>query len=110
MLKGKIAIHNRVSIDSSHKEGKYDTLDLIYTPGVAYVAKKISTLIKNWHMTIHQNGIMSPLYVTEHKLFGLGDIGPEGALPVMEGKYVLFKILGGINAFPLCIDIKAKRR
>ena len=43
MLKGKIEIHNRVSIDSSHKEGKNDTLDLIYTPGVAYVAKKIST-------------------------------------------------------------------
>ena len=42
------------------------------------------------------------------RVLGLGDIGPEGALPVMEGKSVLFKILGGINAFPLCIDTKDK--
>ena len=42
------------------------------------------------------------------RVLGLGDIGPEGALPVMEGKSVLFKVLGGINAFPLCIDTKDK--
>ena len=46
--------------------------------------------------------------MTEREVLGLGDIGPEGALPVMEGKSVLFKILGGINAFPLCIDTKDK--
>jgi malate dehydrogenase (oxaloacetate-decarboxylating) len=42
------------------------------------------------------------------RVLGLGNIGPEGALPVMEGKSVLFKILGGINAFPLCIAMKEK--
>ena len=42
------------------------------------------------------------------RVLGLGDIGPEGALPVMEGKSVLFKVLGDINAFPLCIDTKDK--
>ena len=42
------------------------------------------------------------------RVLGLGNIGPEGALPVMEGKSVLFKVLGGINAFPLCIDTKDK--
>ena len=42
------------------------------------------------------------------RVLGLGDIGPEGAIPVMEGKSVLFKALGGINAFPLCIDTKDK--
>ena len=46
----------------------------------------------------------------EHELLGLGNIGPEGALPVMEGKSVLFKILGGINAFPLCIGSKRNGR
>ena len=42
------------------------------------------------------------------RVLGLGDIGPEGVIPVMEGKSVLFKVLGGINAFPLCIDTKDK--
>jgi malate dehydrogenase (oxaloacetate-decarboxylating) len=42
------------------------------------------------------------------RVLGLGDIGPEGALPVMEGKSILFKILGGINAYPLCIATKEK--
>ena len=44
----------------------------------------------------------------EHELLGLGNIGPEGAIPVMEGKSVLFRVLGGINAFPLCIDTQDK--
>ena len=46
--------------------------------------------------------------MTEREYLDWGDIGPEGALPVMEGKSVLFKVLGGINAFPLCIDTKDK--
>jgi len=65
MLKGKIEIHNRVTINGS-SEGKSDILDLIYTPGVAHVAKKISTN-KNWHMTSHQNGIMLRLFVMVHE-------------------------------------------
>ena len=107
MLKGKIEIHNRVSIDSSHKEGKNDTLDLIYTPGVAYVAKKISTDKElAYDYTSKWNNVA--IVCDGTRVLGLGDIGPEGALPVMEGKSVLFKILGDINAFPLCIDTKDK--
>ena len=107
MLKGKIEIHNRVSIDSSHKEGKNDTLDLIYTPGVAYVAKKIGTDKElAYDYTSKWNNVA--IVCDGTRVLGLGDIGPEGALPVMEGKSVLFKILGGINAFPLCIDTKDK--
>ena len=107
MLKGKIEIHNRVSIDSSHKEGKYDTLDLIYTPGVAYVAKKISTDKElAYDYTSKWNNVA--IVCDGTRVLGLGDIGPEGALPVMEGKSVLFKVLGDINAFPLCIDTKDK--
>jgi malate dehydrogenase (oxaloacetate-decarboxylating) len=107
MLKGKIEIHNRVSIDSSHKEGKNDTLDLIYTPGVAYVAKKISTDKElAYDYTSKWNNVA--IVCDGTRVLGLGDIGPEGAIPVMEGKSVLFKVLGSINAFPLCIDTKDK--
>ena len=107
MLKGKIEIHNRVSIDSPRKEGKNDTLDLIYTPGVAYVAKKISTDKElAYDYTSKWNNVA--IVCDGTRVLGLGDIGPEGALPVMEGKSVLFKILGDINAFPLCIDTKDK--
>jgi malate dehydrogenase (oxaloacetate-decarboxylating) len=107
MLKGKIEIHNRVSIDSPRKEGKNDTLDLIYTPGVAYVAKKISTDKElAYDYTSKWNNVA--IVCDGTRVLGLGDIGPEGALPVMEGKSVLFKILGDINAFPLCINTKDK--
>ena len=106
MLKGKIEIHNRVSIDSSSK-GKNDTLDLIYTPGVAFVAKEISTDKElAYDYTSKWNNVA--IVCDGTRVLGLGNIGPEGALPVMEGKSVLFKVLGGINAFPLCIDTKDK--
>jgi malate dehydrogenase (oxaloacetate-decarboxylating) len=107
MLKGKIEIHNRVSIDTSSKEGKNDTLDLIYTPGVAFVAKKISTDKElAYDYTSKWNNVA--IVCDGTRVLGLGDIGPEGAIPVMEGKSVLFKVLGSINAFPLCIDTKDK--
>jgi malate dehydrogenase (oxaloacetate-decarboxylating) len=106
MLKGKIEIHNRVSIGGS-SEGKNDTLDLIYTPGVAFVAKEISTDKKLAYIyTSKWNNVA--IVCDGTRVLGLGDIGPEGAIPVMEGKCVLFKVLGGINAFPLCINTKNK--
>jgi len=106
MLKGKIEIHNRVTINGS-SEGKSDILDLIYTPGVASVAKKISTNKKlAYDFTSKWNNVA--IVCDGTRVLGLGNIGPEGAIPVMEGKSVLFKALGGINAFPLCIDTKDK--
>jgi malate dehydrogenase (oxaloacetate-decarboxylating) len=106
MLKGKIEIHNRVTINGS-SEGKSDILDLIYTPGVATVAKKISTNKKlAYDFTSKWNNVA--IVCDGTRVLGLGNIGPEGAIPVMEGKSVLFKALGGINAFPLCIDTKDK--
>jgi malate dehydrogenase (oxaloacetate-decarboxylating) len=105
MLKGKIEIHNRISIDSS--KTKNDILRLIYTPGVASVAKEISTDKKlAYDYTSKWNNVA--IVCDGTRVLGLGDIGPEGAIPVMEGKSVLFKVLGGINAFPLCIDTKDK--
>ena len=107
MLKGKIEIHNRVSLDSGATKDKNDTLELIYTPGVAYVAKEVST---NKELTYDYTSKWNNVAIVcdGTRVLGLGNIGPEGAIPVMEGKSVLFKVLGGINAFPLCIDIKDK--
>jgi malate dehydrogenase (oxaloacetate-decarboxylating) len=106
MLKGKIEIHNRVSVESAFDEEK-GTLGLIYTPGVAYVATEISNnkeLVYDY--TSKWNNVA--IICDGTRVLGLGNIGPEGALPVMEGKSVLFKILGGINAIPLCIATKEK--
>lgn len=106
MLKGKIEIHSRVSIDGS-SEGRSNILDLIYTPGVASVARKISTDKKLvYDFTSKWNNVA--IVCDGTRVLGLGNIGPEGAIPVMEGKSVLFKALGGINAFPLCVDTKDK--
>ena len=107
MLRGKIEIHNRVSIESSNEAKENDTLDLIYTPGVAFVAKQISLDKKlAYDYTSKWNNVA--IVCDGTRVLGLGDIGPEGAIPVMEGKSVLFKVLGDINAFPLCIDTQDK--
>jgi malate dehydrogenase (oxaloacetate-decarboxylating) len=106
MLKGKIEIRNRISIDESYK-GKNNILDLIYTPGVAFVAKEISNDKKlAFDYTSKWNNVV--IVCDGTRVLGLGDIGPEGAIPVMEGKSVLFKVLGDVNAFPLCVGTKDK--
>ena len=106
MLKGKIEIQNRVSIDNIFDEEK-GTLGLIYTPGAAFVATEIS---KNKELTYDYTSKWNNVAIVcdGTRVLGLGNVGPEAAFPVMEGKSVLFKILGGINAFPLCIDMKDK--
>ena len=108
-LRGKIEIHNRVSIDTgfgSNDEEK-GTLGLIYTPGVASVAQEIS---KNKELVYDYTSKWNNVAIVcdGTRVLGLGNIGPEGALPVMEGKSVLFKVLGNINAFPLCIATQDK--
>lgn len=121
ILKGKIEIQSKITsgLDESFQgkgiseaeESKGDnsskTLDLIYTPGVAYVAEKIrdnKQLVYDY--TSKWNNVA--IVCDGTRVLGLGNIGPEGALPIMEGKSVLFKLLGGINAFPLCINSKNK--
>jgi malate dehydrogenase (oxaloacetate-decarboxylating) len=105
-LRGKIEIQNRVSIGTTLGEEE-GMLHLIYTPGVAYVAKEIS---KNkeliYDYTSKWNNVA--IICDGTRVLGLGNIGPEGALPVMEGKSVLFKVLGVINAIPLCISATNK--
>jgi len=105
MLKGKIEIRSRVSLDNASEEK--GTLGLIYTPGVAYVALEISKSKKlAYDYTSKWNNVA--IVCDGTRVLGLGSIGPEGALPIMEGKSVLFKALGDINAIPLCINTQDK--
>jgi malate dehydrogenase (oxaloacetate-decarboxylating) len=109
ILKGKIEIHNKVSLSNSksNDENKEGVLGLIYTPGVAYVASKINKDKElAYDYTSKWNNVA--IVCDGTRVLGLGNIGPEAALSVMEGKSVLFKVLGGINAIPLCIDLTDK--
>ena len=105
-LRGKIEIHNRVSIETAFGEEK-GALPLIYTPGGAYVAQEIT---KNKQLIYDYTSKWNNVAIVcdGTRVLGLGNIGPEGALPVMEGKSVLFKVLGVINAIPLCISTTDK--
>ena len=79
-----------------------DDLSMAYTPGVARVSSAIATdPTKVWNLTIKQNTVAVVSDGTA--VLGLGDIGPEAALPVMEGKAMLFKEFGGVDAFPICL-------
>jgi malate dehydrogenase (oxaloacetate-decarboxylating) len=80
-----------------------DDLSMAYTPGVARVSRAIAEDPETvWNLTIKQNSVA---VVTDGTaVLGLGDIGPEAALPVMEGKAILFKEFGGIDAWPVCLQ------
>jgi malate dehydrogenase (oxaloacetate-decarboxylating) len=80
-----------------------DDLSMAYTPGVARVSQAIANdPSKVWTLTLKQNTVA--VVSDGSAVLGLGDIGPAGALPVMEGKAVLFKEFGGVDAFPICLD------
>ncbi|HXV33445.1 MAG TPA: NAD-dependent malic enzyme [Gaiellaceae bacterium] len=80
-----------------------DDLSMAYTPGVARICRAIADDPETvWNLTVKQNTVA---VVTDGTaVLGLGDIGPEAALPVMEGKAILFKEFGGIDAWPVCLD------
>jgi malate dehydrogenase (oxaloacetate-decarboxylating) len=98
-LGGKIEIQPRMPIKNR------DDLSKVYTPGVARVCMAINeNKSKAYSLTIKRNTVA--VISDGTAVLGLGDIGPEAAMPVMEGKAMLFKQLAGVDAFPLCLDTK----
>ena len=98
-FKGKLSVKSRVSIQDK------EDLSVAYTPGVAEPCRQIAEDKNNvYKYTIkgHTVAVVSD----GPAVLGLGDIGPEAAMPVMEGKSVLFKEFGGVDAFPICLDTK----
>lgn len=97
--KGKVEVVARAKVDSK------DALSLAYTPGVAQPCLEIQKdYNKSWELTRRWN--MAAVITDGSAVLGLGDIGPEAGMPVMEGKCVLFKEFGGVDAFPLCVRTK----
>ena len=97
--KGKIEMVTRVPVKTK------DDLSLAYTPGVAQPCLEIQKdLSKSYELTRRWN--MAAVITDGSAVLGLGDIGPEAGMPVMEGKCVLFKAFGDVDAFPLCIKTK----
>jgi malate dehydrogenase (oxaloacetate-decarboxylating) len=109
MLKGKIEVCSRISPNKIFEDEATNKgiLDLIYTPGVAFVANEI---YRNRELVYEYTSKWNNVAIIcdGTRVLGLGNTGPEAALTVMEGKSILFKILGNINAYPLCISTHSK--
>jgi len=98
-LGGKLEVNSKVSVKNR------DDLSHVYTPGVARVCMALEKEpSKAYSLTIKRNTVA---VVTDGTaVLGLGDIGPIAAMPVMEGKAILFKEMAGIDSFPICLDTK----
>ena len=96
-LKGKIEIKSKIKLNTIHD------LSIAYTPGVAEPCRQIfRNREKIYDLTSKWNTIA--IVTDGSAVLGLGNIGADASLPVMEGKAVLFKQFGGIDAFPVCIN------
>lgn len=97
--KGKIETSVRVPVDGR------EALSLAYTPGVAEPCMAIHNDVeKSFELTRRWNTV--PVITDGTAVLGLGDIGPEAGMPVMEGKCALFKAFGGVDAYPICLKTK----
>jgi malate dehydrogenase (oxaloacetate-decarboxylating) len=98
-LGGKIEIAGKVPLKTR------DDLSMAYTPGVARISQAIANdPSAAWNLTIKKNTVAVVSDGTA--VLGLGDVGPEAAMPVMEGKALLFKEFGGVDAWPICLATK----
>jgi malate dehydrogenase (oxaloacetate-decarboxylating) len=98
-LGGKIEVTGKLPLKTR------DDLSMAYTPGVARISSAIAEdpeLV--WNLTVKRNAVA--IVTDGTAVLGLGDIGPEAALPVMEGKALLFKEFGGVDAWPICLATK----
>jgi len=96
-LKGKIEVVSKVEVKNR------DDLSIAYTPGVAEPCRKINENKEDVYKYTSKGNLVA--VVTDGSaVLGLGDIGPEAAMPVMEGKSVLFKEFAGVDAFPICLN------
>ncbi len=98
-LNGKIEVISRAPLKSK------DDLSVLYTPGVAEPCLVIQKDVNKSYELTRRNNLVAVI-TDGTAVLGLGDIGPEAGMPVMEGKCLLFKELGGVDAFPLCIRSK----
>ena len=95
--RGKIEVISTVKVNDAHD------LSVAYTPGVAQPCLEIQKDVdQSYELTRRWN--MAAVITDGTAVLGLGDIGPEAGMPVMEGKCVLFKEFGGVDAFPICLD------
>jgi len=97
--KGKIEVVSKTKINNMHD------LAVVYTPGVAEPCRKINEDVSRVY-DYTTKGNMVAVISDGTAVLGLGDIGPEAAIPVMEGKAVLFKYFAGVDAFPICLSTK----
>ncbi|MEK6820987.1 MAG: NADP-dependent malic enzyme [archaeon] len=101
-LGGKLRVESKVPVRSRHD------LSLAYTPGIAQVSLEVSRHpSRAFDLTIKKNSLA--VISDGSKVLGLGNLGALGAIPVMEGKCVLFKEFGGIDAFPICISTQDEK-
>jgi len=98
--KGKISVSLKVPIDSS------DDFNVLYTPGVAEPSRAIAADPRRAYDLTNKHNFVA-IVSDGSRVLGLGDVGPQAALPVMEGKALLFKYLGDVDAFPLCVSCRS---
>ncbi|MCT4508128.1 MAG: NAD-dependent malic enzyme [Tepidibacter sp.] len=97
--KGKISVVSKVAVTNK------DELSVAYTPGVAQPCREIAKNKEDVYKYTSKGNLVA-IVSDGTAVLGLGDIGPEAAMPVMEGKAVLFKEFAGVDAFPICVDTK----